>query len=590
MPKSWAVSIGKLIGALFYLDYKKRLIGFKNLKKAFPEKTNKELKKILRKSFINFGISIIETFNLDKFDEDIVFNYGPDYKEGQSSIYVGIHAGNWELYNYHFSVSNDISVIVKEQKNKGLHRFLVEEREKSGTKISFSVKDIIKNIKKGSSVGLVVDHGAEKKAPLIKFFNYSVPTPQGAVYVAKKFNKKIFVTFGYRRDDGKHELFIEKVIDPSIMQVDEILERINSIYEEYLHKYPHSYLWWHKRFKRRPDRKILILTDAKAGHIKQSFTFLDICKDMGYDISYEVVEIKPSNAVKRFILEVFAFCSGKGCLGCGKCLRLVLAEDIYKKVHNRYVDIVVSTGSSLAPVNVIYARSIGAKSVVILKPNVYARKFDMLIVPEHDRLSCSKAVEIKGVLSCPSNVEEDKKALTEKFNLSKSVKRASIFIGGSLDNEKVFCENAKTFIAQVKKYLKKKNIRALVTTSRRTPKAVDDLIEREFSDFELTDALVIANKNNFPFILGGFLSCSDIAFVTSDSISMVSECMNMGKITCCVCIENILSTHHMGFFATIENHVTFLNPPYKINRLNPAAKSLFIESKEKVRRALGKIL
>ncbi len=50
-------------------------------------------------------------------------------------------------------------------------------------------------------VGVVIDQGAEVDALEIPFFSHLVPTPKGAVYLARKFNKKIYTSFCLRQNN-----------------------------------------------------------------------------------------------------------------------------------------------------------------------------------------------------------------------------------------------------------------------------------------------------------------------------------------------------------------------------------------------------
>ena len=53
-------------------------------------------------------------------------------------------------------------------------------------------------------------------------------------------------------------------------------------------------------------------------------------------------------------------------------------------------------------------------------------------------------------------------------------------------------------VRNIKKAVESLNGELLVTTSRRTSSAVDDLLKREFSDYPRCRLLVIANEKNFP--------------------------------------------------------------------------------------------
>ncbi|MCM8756535.1 MAG: mitochondrial fission ELM1 family protein [Candidatus Omnitrophica bacterium] len=596
LPLGLLVFLGRVIGVLFYcFSSKKRFTAYRNLKLAFPYKSSKEIFLIIKRSFTNFGIMIMENLAFEKFidrDRELIYVKGideffEDIKGGH--ILLGIHAGNWEFFNAFFAKKYRYAILVKKQKNKALERLINEIRERSNIKVCFSLKQLVKYIKDNYWIGLVIDHGAEDKALMVNFFGALVPTPQGAVYLAKKFEKNIYPVFGYRNKLGKYTIEIEKGLDCKNEDLEEVLKKLNTIYEKFLTKHPENYVWWYKRFKKKKTLFLLILNDLKTGHFKQSLTLVNILKELKYEVKDYVVDIPNINRVKRLLLELCAFYTSNKCLGCMKCIKIILGKELYKKVSTIFVDMVISTGSKMAPINLILSRSMGAKAIVILKPNISPDRFDLGIIPEHDRVIASKVVNIKGALSFPFTAEDDKRILMERYNL-KSYRRVALFIGGPLESSKLFFNNLKVFVPQLKKFIWKENFHILVTTSRRTPQFVSDFLENEFRDFLNTDVLTISSKDSSSFIVGGFLSLAEVSFVTSDSISMISESLSMGKTTVCVCLEEIFTTHHINFFFSINNIVNFLKPPYKIEGLKEPSYSIFEYNKRVVKEAVKRII
>jgi len=589
LPLRLAIFFGEFIGLVFYLfNRKKRLIAYKNLKLAFPNKSTKDIFCVMRRSFINFGVSIIENFIIDRIlDSEFVDSKTYESVE-EGSVFVGIHSGNWELYNAIYARNNKLIALFQEQKNNIFDKFLNKERAKTNVVTSNSLKKIIKYVKKGYSSGLVVDHGAEDNAPFINFFDQSVPTPKGAVNLAKKFNKKIYPIFGYK-ENNHHIIKVADPIDPQSLTTNQVLRQINSLYEDFLAQHPDSYMWWYKRFKRKNNLNIIILSDAKVGHLKQSLLVFEFFKELGFTINKKVIEIESKNPFKRVCLEFCALFSGKGCAGCLKCLRFLIKKDVYEKLKSERADFVISTGSTLAPISSIFSNYLGAKSVIVLKPNLPLNKFTLAFIPEHDRTHAENIIPIKGALSVPLDVDKDIDEFKLEFSI-KDGKKISVFIGGPLDSEKNFLDNLIVFISKLKDFSILNNNDLLITTSRRTPKAAEELIEDEFLNFKNCECLIIANKANFSFVVGAFLGLSDIVFVTSDSISMVSESLSLKKTTVPIELEDVFNEHHINFFSSIDSLVNYLGYPYKMRDFKSPQYSLFEYNKRVVEEALTKIL
>lgn len=584
----WACFIaGQAIGFFLYLNQKKRSIAFKNIKSVFPVKSNREIKMIIRKSFKNIGLGIIETLIAGR-----IFNYvelkGKENISADGGILVAVHEGSWELYNFYIAKILRYKMFAKEQKKKTFDRFLNEMRKGYSLNLCFSLRETIKSLQEGFTVSLVIDHGAEDNALMVNFFNHLVPTPKGAVYLAKKLNKQIYPCFGYRIKGFHQVVEIGKSIDPCAMDDLEVLRKLNQIYEKYLEEHPSEYLWSYKRFKRKKDLDIVILNDTKAGHLKQSQAFVSIFKERDYLIRDKIIEVKYKNNAARLACEVCALFAAKSCVGCANCLKFSLAQETMKKLEKTYADIVVSTGSLSAPVNRIFASSVGAKSVVILRPNTPLNKFDLSIIPEHDRIDAKSAVKIKGALWYPVDLKRKVEDCKKFFRLNED-KKIALFVGGPLSDEKKYRDNLKTFVEKLKDFSLKNNYKILMSTSRRTQKDIENYLEKTLGIFKNTEAMVYPSRANYDFVFDGFVSLSEMVFVSNESISMISETLSLRKPCICVLLEQHLDKHRV-FLESLQDEVNFLDYPYDIKETKLKVSSIFETNKAKVEEGIGRLL
>jgi len=591
LPLKLSFCIGKMLGLLFYFNAKFRKTAFWNIKSAFPNKGAAELHKILRKSFENLGLSIIELLIAPKIYkyielEEAVSNYP------KGGIFVGIHAGSWEAAISYWSNRHNFALFAQPQKHKGLDRFLNELRKSEKIRVCFSTKELIKCLRSDYMVGVVIDHGAEEDALYIDFFSHLVPTPKGGVYLAKKFNKYIYTTFCYRKAGFSHVLEMGPPVDPSGRDDREILQGLNKIYEDYLTKYPWEYFWYYKRFKHKRDREVVILSDKKLGHVKQSKAFLSFFSEKARERSYEVkdkiVEVGYKNIFCKVIADVLAFFAGKGDIWCGRALSMLLDRKTWNILNTVYADVVISTGTHIAPINKLFSSYLNARSAVILRPNISLSKFDVAIIPEHDRVYSKNCTTIKGALFYPERIKE--KALNCKsfFGLG-DAKKVSFFIGGPLADKEEFLRNLDVFLQKFKKFSLDRGYKILVSTSRRTPKEAEQSIERELRGFENTEAITIANTDNQDFTFEGFGSLSEMIFVSSESISMVSEIASLKKPCTCVFLEQE-DIKRKIFLDSIEDEVIFLRNPYDFNFSKIVKPSIFDNNKRILNKAAARLL
>jgi len=470
------------------------------------------------------------------------------------------------------------TVLGKPQKHEGLDRFLNELREKSGIHVCFSLKELVTCIKNNYVIGIVVDQGAEKGALDIEFFSHLVPTPQGAFYLAKKFDKKIYPTFSHRDKGFYQTLELGEPIDPINKDAKEVLTEINKFYQNFLEKYPWEYNWYYKRFKHKKDKSILVLSDGKAGHTKQSIALSGFLRENIRYGKIKVIEVKYRHKFVRFLADFCAFFSGRNCQGCGKCLFFMVSKETREELDRVCPDFVISTGSAMAPVNKLFSSYIGARSIVILRPNIPLGKFDLAIIPEHDKISADNVVSIKGAIFYPENIDKKINKCRDLFKLNGDNKRVAFFIGGPLGNGKEFLKNLPLFVAEIKKFCLTNKFKILISTSRRTPHNIEKYLEQEFTNFPNIEALVIANRNNYDFVFEGFCLLAEVIFITSESISMLTEAASLGKACVSVSLEKE-DIKHRDFLLSMKNEFVFLKKPYSIKEADLRPSSIFQKNK-----------
>ncbi len=587
LPLGAALLAARLIGLFFYCNGRKRGVAFRNIKSAFPDKTKREIDSILKKSFNHFGLTVIESLIIPRIYEYINLDQKTNLYPG-GGIFVGIHAGNWELAISCWAQRHKFAVFAQQQKHSGLDKFLNQLRQGEKIKVCFTLKELIKVLRQDGMVGVVIDHGAEADALEIEFFSHLVPTPKGAVYLARKFNKKIYTTFCRRKKNFSHSLEINSAIDVGNKDDREILTELNKIYENILRKYPWEYFWYYKRFKRKINRDVLIISDGKPGHLKQAKAFLSLLIEEGQPIRSKIIEVRYKDKFKRMLADIAVYFAPKNCLSCGKFLTYLLDQESWQALDRISADIVVSAGSFIAPINNLFSSYLGAKSVTILRPNTSLRKFDLAIIPEHDRIQADSATMIKGALFYPDDFQAKMKKCREFFNLS-SGKKISFFLGGPVSEPESFIDNLRILIPKLKEFSLKKGYKLLISTSRRTPKEAENYLEEELANFKNLEALVIANRNNYDFVFEGFGGLADIVLVSSESVSMVSEIASLQKPCVCVSLEPEDDKRKV-FLGSMEEEISFLRKPFDLDSVKLKTSLIFDRNKKTVKKALRKLL
>jgi mitochondrial fission protein ELM1 len=195
-------------------------------------------------------------------------------------------------------------------------------------------------------------------------------------------------------------------------------------------------------------------------------------------------------------------------------------------------DIVISCGSTLAPINYVVSRENLAKSIVIMRPSILSTKrFDLVVMSRHDQPPQRKNVAvIEGAL----NLMDEDYLKRQGMNLEALVEVnrelvLGLLVGGDTKTFRLSKDLMREVIVQIKRVLEKLDAQILITTSRRTPAAVEQLLKEEFKEYPCCKLLLIANEKNIPGIVAGILALSKIVISSPESISMISEAVKSRK-------------------------------------------------------------
>tara|TARA_B110001450_G_scaffold243557_1_gene254891 strand:+ start:352 stop:1242 length:891 start_codon:yes stop_codon:yes gene_type:complete len=252
----------------YVIGYRKKVV-LENLKLSFPEKSDKELKKISKKFFkhlIDLIMESIKAFTISKKqiskrytykNADMVNKY---IKKGRSIALVGAHQANWEWsISLPLVLNIDIYGAYTKLNNKYFERWVRNSREKFGV-IGYKTTDTVRgmqknfNNKKQGAYILLSDQSPQPHKTYYwrDFFGIKVPIHTGAEMLSKKFDLVVinYVTRKVKR--GYYETDFQLITDsPKEFKDYQITDKYTELTEKNIRLQPAFYLWSHKRFKHR---------------------------------------------------------------------------------------------------------------------------------------------------------------------------------------------------------------------------------------------------------------------------------------------------------------------------------------------------
>ena len=591
LPLALSLFLGRRIGDLFYcFDYRHKALAYANIKTALGDKLGpKEIRRISRKFYRNLGQNIIEVFFIPLLDKKYLDKYvsfeGYEYieeafKHKKGVIFTAMHAGSWELSSVICAnLGFPFNIFVRDQRYPRLNSLLNSYRSLKGCKIisrQEGLRDLVLALKNNEAVGMTADQGGKNGIP-VPFFGREASMPVGAVRLALKYDAVILPSY-YTRVKGP---YIKAVVAPPFKvkrtgdierDVRQNLHEIVRIFEGLIAKYPQDYFWPYKIWKYGRDRKVLILNDGKAGHLRQSESVaksvMDMFKARGMTPQLNCVEIKFKSAFHGRFLKLASCFSGKyQCQGCLFCLKVSLQDEVYDKLMKIKPDVVVSAGSSVAALNYMLSRQNLAKSIVVMRPSFLSmRRFDLVVMPRHDHPPARINVAVtEGALNLVEEgyLKAESVALQRQMNFRKHQHDIYIglLLGGDTKNFRMDPDKIGQLVKGLKQAAQKLGARILVTTSRRTPPQVEEVLKKEFSGSPECRLLIIANEKNIPEAVGGILGLSDIVVVSPESISMVSEAASSKRYVLVFDMPGLKRKHREFLRHFVKNNYIYLTQP-----------------------------
>ena len=553
--------LGRVAGVVVYhLNIERRMIGYANLKAAFcKEKSPRELNKIIKAVYVNFGQVFTEILSLTKVNKKYIEKYitlenvEDKYKLANHPgglILLTAHFGNWELSGMVSAmIGFPLVVLAREQKMKRLNELLNRLRESKGLTVvrkGITVKYIIKALREGKMIGMVGDQDAGKTGVFADFFGRPVSTAPGSARFAQATGAYILPAFSVRKRGPYHNIILEEPI--KIEKEEDIMsyvEQYNKLLERRVRENPDQWLWLHRRWKSSPLKKVTVITDGKPGHINQALAVVRELKKYRRDSNpdlpepeVKVVEAIFKSPLKKVFLNFMSLFAGPRSQGRMKCLEYCLTKESYDKLIHSFSNIIISCGSAAAGVNRLLSIESNAKSAVIMKPSfISLKKFDMAIIPVHDGIKEAPHGKIITVDTVPNLIDEEymKSSADKLLKLIKKdtddKKRLTIgvLLGGDNREFQLTDETTEALVRNISEISEKEYADILFTTSRRTPKTAEEIVKNKLSGNKRCKLLIVANENNIPDAVGGVLGLSDIVFVSGESVSMVSEAVSSGK-------------------------------------------------------------
>lgn len=275
MPEKFTFALLNFFGKIAYIFLaKRRKLAIKNLSLAFKEKSSKEIKNLAYNNFLSIARTVAEIlFVLSKKrksedfledKEDAIKQYENAIKgkeEKQGVVCITAHFGNWEiLANYFASKGFSLTIIGRRGDNKLIENNITTPFRESFGNLNIhkseAMNAMIKTLKNGGRIGILIDQKAGSSGVKTTFFERDCTTTPSVAFLKLKYNPLVIPAFAIREKSGKLRIvFFEPVSyiadDKKTKEekVKAITQKYNDIFESIVRQYPEQWFWMHNRWK-----------------------------------------------------------------------------------------------------------------------------------------------------------------------------------------------------------------------------------------------------------------------------------------------------------------------------------------------------
>jgi len=252
----------------YYMIPIRKQVTLNNLRKAFPEYSETEIKKIAFGSYKSFSITLVEMLFIPYMTREQIENaiYCENaelikkyYKRNNGLILLSGHFGNWEYIA--LSVSAQINVpfhvVVKSQRNPYVDAYLNKGRTRWINKVvplGATIRKVYSELKSKNIVAMVADQRGPAEGMRVNFFGQQSSIYPGPAQLAIKTKAPILYGLAVRSSDYSYkakifEISVENLPEDEEKQIQEVSQRHMAFLESVIRKHPEQWLWMHNIWK-----------------------------------------------------------------------------------------------------------------------------------------------------------------------------------------------------------------------------------------------------------------------------------------------------------------------------------------------------
>lgn len=279
LPLSAVRALARVLGDFFHTFIPiRRALTREQLRLAFPERSEREIRELARKSYRSLATALLEMMWVPRLTPEILEREmrieDPSVidrirERGQGALLMTGHYANWEwvLHRWNLAFEHPLMVIVHPLHNPRVDRLVESWRSLRGNSVvpmRHAARAAYSTLREKGYVSLIADQSAAKESVFIPFFGRPAATFEGPARFALRENVPVLLMLPVRQSDGSYVLrggeipFDDLVGGDTEENREELTRRHTAALEARIREHPEFWLWQHKRWKHSPPTSVVV--------------------------------------------------------------------------------------------------------------------------------------------------------------------------------------------------------------------------------------------------------------------------------------------------------------------------------------------
>jgi KDO2-lipid IV(A) lauroyltransferase len=278
IPRKAGLAVFGFLGRCFFLlPTKDRQWCLDHLRLVFPDLPASATWALAKRVYEGLGKNLFDALYLSRknrreLDKVVLCDgLGPvreAYEAKKGVLMITAHVGCFEMLLHYFAAQGfSCFAIGRQLYDKRIDELI--QRLRSGENIVYCHRNehprrFLRLLQEGRLFGVLLDQDTDVDGVFAHFLGRIAYTPSAAVKLGMRLDIPMFVVTTVRRDDDTHRIFVRKLEyvrnGTETNDLVETVEKVNAAIGDTIMKYPHQWVWMHRRWRRQP-------TDEQYRHV-----------------------------------------------------------------------------------------------------------------------------------------------------------------------------------------------------------------------------------------------------------------------------------------------------------------------------------